>query len=90
MWKYIIYWVLNVTTYGSPPPSTDEFGMKSNNTYAISVVNITREKQIKEFLNKKEALEFYKKAKVISKIKNPYSGKSDIDSLRIDSIYINN
>ena len=88
IWKYIVYWILNVQYIGGLEPQADEFGRICNTCAvpSVAVIHYKKEKHKKDFENRKDAYEFYNAAKQISKIKGPLTEISEIESVKIDSI----
>jgi len=74
--KYIVFWLLIVTSTVIQPPQKDEFGKTNIWSYAYYETEVTYEPHYKEFTDRQEALDFFNRAKK----------RNDISAVAIDSI----
>lgn len=68
---YTVYWTL--ITWGSCPPSADEFGRKPNTLFCTTCKQL--EAHSKQFTKRDEAMSFVRRA----------ANESDIEGVRVDS-----
>lgn len=86
MWKFVVYWVI-VTIHpiecDCNKPFIDEFGRTIQHSYALYCTKTETEYKHKDFVSRKEAFDFYRKAK--SEKPQFITLTGGIDSVTIDS-----